>query len=435
MALNPRNLLCRKTLQWSLALLFLSATTLSTYSQRLATLEVKLTRSAAGLQVPVHLMLDNITHLPDSVLQLVEVQGNKRTAVAFQVDGGTDRKLTWLMDDDRQTRRYELIRSTPSGQASGSVEVVHSDGALTLRAGEKNLLRYQMEVVFPPKSINPVFARGAFIHPLWSPRGHILTRIQPPDHYHHYGIWNPWTHVLYDGDTVDFWNLNARQGTVRFAGITSAKSGDVFAEFEALHDHIVFRPGQQPPSHERDSGQVAMRELQTVRTYAPSDGANYYITDISVNLNCIGKPVRLLEYRYGGLGWRATEQWTKENSRVLTSEGKTRKEADGSKARWCIVEGTVDGENAGAVMMSYPSNYNHPEPLRIWPENANRNRGDMFANFSPTKDMDWPLRPGKEYTLRYRLVVFDGQFNKEQAEAAWHDFAYPPTVTVVQTLR
>ena len=117
--------------------------------------------------------------------------------------------------------------------------------------------------------------------------------------------------------------------------------------FEALHDHIVFRPGQQPPSHERDSGQVAMRELQTVRIYAPSDGANYYITDISVNLNCIEKPVRLLEYRYGGLGWRATEQWTKENSRVLTSEGKTRKEADGSKARWCIVEGTVDGENAG----------------------------------------------------------------------------------------
>jgi hypothetical protein len=135
------------------------------------------------------------------------------------------------------------------------------------------------------------------------------------------------------------------------------------------------------------------------------------------------------------MGWRATEQWTKENSRVLTSEGKTRKEADGSKARWCIVEGIVDGENAGAVMMSYPSNYNHPEPLRIWPENANRNRGDMFANFSPTKDMDWPLDPGKNYVLKYRFLVFDGAFTKEKAEAAWQDFASPPLVTVIKAGR
>jgi hypothetical protein len=149
-------------------------------------------------------------------------------------------------------------------------------------------------------------------------------------------------------------------------------------------------------------------------------------------MNCPGSPVRLLEYRYGGIGWRATEQWTRENSSVLTSEGKTRKEADGSLARWCIVEGPVDSENTGAVMMSYPANYNHPEPLRIWPENSNRNRGDMFANFSPTKNMDWLLEPGQNYVLKYRFVVFNGEVTPGQAEAGWRYFADPPVVKITK---
>jgi len=139
----------------------------------------------------------------------------------------------------------------------------------------------------------------------------------------------------------------------------------------------------------------------------------------------------LLAYRYGGLGWRATEFWDKNNCEVLTSEGKTRKDTDGSKARWCIVQGTLPGnDSGGAVMLSYPANYNYPEPLRIWDENSNGGRGDMFANFSPTKDKDWLLEPGKTYLLKYRLVVFNGRFDAAKAESAWQNFTKPPVVKV-----
>jgi len=79
--------------------------------------------------------------------------------------------------------------------------------------------------------------------------------------------------------------------------------------------------------------------------------------------------------------------------------------------------------------MSFPKNYNHPEPLRIWPENQ-YNRGDMFANFCPTKDMDWNLMPGNKYNLRYRFLVYNGRLDREKAESAWNYFAYPPKVTV-----
>jgi len=50
-------------------------------------------------------------------------------------------------------------------------------------------------------------------------------------------------------------------------------------------------------------------------------------------------PFLILEYRYAGLGWRATEPWNKDNSEALTSEGKTRKDADGTTAKMVIVQG------------------------------------------------------------------------------------------------
>ena len=415
---------CLRTLRKPQALLIALVAALPLHAQKLATLEVNLSAASnTGIEIPVQVALDPITHLPDSVLALVEIQGKKRIPVAFQLEESGERKLTWMVADNLRKRVFELVKRGEKSKTAPFITALNEDGSLTLRAGGRNLLRYQFETVYPPAGVNPVFKRSAFIHPLWSPHGQVLTRIQPRDHYHHYGIWNPWTHVLFEGDTVDFWNLSAKQGTVRFGGFNSIVTGNVFGEYAARHEHVAFsKDGKE---------KVAIDEIQMVRVYAPHDNADYYIADITVLLNCPGSPVRLLEYRYGGLGWRATEQWTKENSNVLTSEGKTRKEADGSKARWCIVEGTVDGENTGAVMMSYPSNYNYPEPLRIWPENANGNRGDMFANFSPTKDMDWPLEPGRNYLLRYRFIVFNGSFGKEKAEIAWQYFASPPAVKVI----
>jgi hypothetical protein len=395
---------------------------LTCQAQKLATLEVNLTANSLGLDIPVHANLDEITFLPDSALSLVEVQGRQKIPVNFQIEHGQNRRITWLVGDKLKKQVYELSKTSSAQKSKDpSIHAVDEDGALTIRAGQRNLLQYHHDVVYPPKGIDTVFKRSAFIHPLWSPHGQVLTRIQAPDHYHHYGIWNPWTHVLYEGDTIDFWNLNGKQGTVRFANFTSIVSGTVFAEYAALHEHVALRPREK----------VALNEVQTVRLYVPENNPDYYIADITVQLNCPTSPVLLLEYRYGGLGWRTTEQWTKDNSTVLSSEGKTRKDADGSKARWCIVQGTVDNEQAGAVMMSFPANYNHPEPLRIWPENQ-YNRGDMFANFATTKDTDWLLTPGKNYVLRYRFIVFNGNFSKEKAERAWQHFANPPHVTVIK---
>jgi hypothetical protein len=393
------------------------------FGQKIATLEVSLSQPAYGLDIPVSIDLDAITYASDTILNLFEVSGKNSTAIPFQIEPGNPRRLHWIVTTGTaagEKHVFELVKGKADNKSV--VTATEKDGALIIHKGDQNLLQYYFRTVYPPEGVDTAYKRSGFIHPLWSPKGQVLTRIQPPDHYHHYGIWNPWTHVEYEGDKIDFWNINSKQGTVRFANFTSVENGSVFAEFGALHEHVVFK---------KSGGEkVALNEVQNIRVYRPQEDQDFFIVDFNISLNTAGEsPFKILEYRYAGLGWRTTEKWDKNNSIVLTSEGKTRKDADGSKARWCIVQGEIDDEYAGVVMMSFPINYNYPEPLRIWPENQN-NRGDMFANFCPTKDMDWLLEPRQNYVLRYRFLVYNGSVDKEKAESAWYYFAYPPKVFV-----
>lgn len=398
---------------------------ISIHAQRIATLEADLSKATNGLAVPASIDLDKITFSSDSVLTLVEVVGNKRTSIPFQISQGEHRTLNWMVKAPAANTSKKIIFELQNKSSDEKFEEISAglnDGALTISSGNKNLLRYWYKTVYPPTGIDTAFKRSAFIHPLWTPNGQELTRIQAPDHYHHYGIWNPWTHVLFEGDTVDFWNLKGRKGTVRFGKFIAINNGPVFSEFKALHEHVAFKKG--------GGEKVAMNELQTVRVYKTGEKQDYYNVDVTIEMNCASSsPVLLLEYRYAGLGWRATEKWNKNNSEVLTSEGKNRKESDGTNGRWFIVQGALDNDYGGAVMMSYPGNYNHPEPMRIWPENSNTT-GEMFAMFAPTKNKDWLLKPGQTYTLKYRFVVFNGHFTKDKAESAWQYFATPPPVTI-----
>lgn len=290
-----------------------------------------------------------------------------------------------------------------------------SDG-LHIGYKQQKLLTYQFNTVYPPAGQDTNYKRSGFIHPLNTPNGQTLTRIQPPDHYHHYGIWNPWTHTVFEKDTIDFWNIKGHQGTVRFAKFTSQKNTPEAVEYTALHEHIVFKKD--------GTEKTALNEWQTVKVHSYNEKDKSYVIDITSSMECASaSPLLIVAYRYAGLGWRATDYWNKDNSEMLTSEGNTRDNTDNSKAKWIITYGSLpDNDEGGIIMLSHPSNYNHPEPLRIWDKKANGGRGDVFVNFAPTKDKDWLLEPGKTYILKYRLVVFNGKKDAVKAEKAWQSF-------------
>lgn len=385
-------------------------------SQKIASFKVSPKATpASSMSYNAQVNLDKVTFLDQEQLSLIEVNENIRREVPFQIENGKSRILHWKINKESTAGAlsYDLILKK-SNAPSSTLKLKRENGLLTVSKGGSNLLGYQYQFMPAPAGKDPAYGRSGFIHPLNTPKGDTLTWIQPADHYHHYGLWNPWTHVLFEGDTLDFWNLNKKQGTVRFAQFLKQEDGPIFAEYSALHEHVVFKNGTE---------KVALNEVQNVRVYQPEE--DLYILDFSIDMSPAGDaPFHILEYRYGGFGWRATESWNDKNSEVITSEGKSRKESDGSTARWCIVQGELGQNYGGAILMSHPTNYNHPEPLRIWPEGSNGD-GDMFVNFAPTKNMDWVLKSNNTYNLKYRLLVFNGNMTAEKAEAAWQEYVNP----------
>ena len=198
-------------------------------AQKIASFEVELTSPTNGIEIPTSVSLDNISFVPDSLLTLVEVSGAKRTPIPFQITQSKNRVIHWIIlprNDGNKKRVYELVKGKPSN--FDQMSAVMKDGSLTIQSGNKNLLRYWYKTVYPPAGIDSAFKRSGFIHPLWTPNGQELTRIQAPDHYHHYGIWNPWTHVLFEGDTVDFWNLRGRKVQCDLGNLLRVTSGLYF---------------------------------------------------------------------------------------------------------------------------------------------------------------------------------------------------------------
>jgi len=308
--------------------------------------------------------------------------------------------------------------------------IEETDGALVILLDGVRVLTYAKAETPVPEGVNPLFRRSAYIHPLRSPGGEVLTRIQPPDHYHHYGIWNPWTHTRIDGKRIDFWNLGEGQGRVRFAELLDTWTGEGSAGFLVRQEHVWYP--------EEGTGKVAINETWRVEVSAaessrgegsPQPGGSEgrrYTVDLDVTLNCpLEGGILLEQYRYGGgLGFRATKRWGTDNSTVRTSEGKTRKDADGSHGRWVIVEGesSVPEGRSGILFLSHPGNQAHPEPMRVWPQDQYEGKSNLFFEFCPIRHQEWPLEQGKDYLLKYRMVVFDGTLDPAEATHCWQQF-------------
>ncbi|MRG48516.1 hypothetical protein GFS24_25595 [Chitinophaga sp. SYP-B3965] len=346
---------------------------------------------------------------------LVTFLGKNETVVPaqFQEDGS----LVWQLEKDLpagEQRVYEIWAEGRGG--TDIVKVETTPTAYLLKNEGKQVLQYNYAVMNPPAGIDTAFKRSGFIHPAWTPAGRVLTNIHPKDHYHHFGIWNPWTDTKYEKDTVDFWNLKKLSGTVRFAKLVQLTNGKVFGGFHVLQEHIVLTKPEK----------IAMKEDLEVTAYG---GKGAQVWDYNSTLRCAGtSPITLLEYRYGGgFAIRGAAEWNNENSVVLTSEGKSRKDADNTHGRWFKIAGALTGGKGGLLVLSAPDNFNSPQPVRIWPEKDQN--GQVFAMFSPTKDRSWELTPGNVYPQKYRVITFDGDLTAAEAEAYWNDYAFPPECT------
>ncbi len=275
------------------------------------------------------------------------------------------------------------------------------------------LISYQAEPMKNPKG-GEGFKGSDFIHPLKTPSGFTITELQPADHLHHFGLWWPWKYVSKEGQKVLFWELQRGKGRVEARG--GEKSGNGFT---ATSVYTVHAPNGKTEEWISEKVKASVSELID----SPARG---YFLDIEIDQSVLGEQsLEIVKYRYSGFSLRSTFEWNRNNSTMITSEGREHPESNLTRARWVLLQGPNDTEGrAGVLLMSHPANRNHPEHLHTWDNWKPGPRHDsVFVNFNPVQNEPFTMRPGEVYVRRYRLFVFDGAIDTDKAERLWKDWA------------
>ncbi len=366
--------------------------------------------------------------LVGEALRLEEIRGTERVGVPMQIEAGDVPKVWWILSgttEAGQSRTFGLVKGEPV--PAPAVKVVKNDKTLCVQIDDAQVLQYNCAVVPLPEDIKPargtreLYSRSGFIYPLWSPQGNIVSEIHPADHRHHFGLWMPWTHTEYEGKLVDFWNIQDGTGTVRFSKYLSTSVGPIYGGFEVEQDHVALKTAR--------GEKTILKEVWDIRVYnvgGPDKG--YWLWDFkSTQRNVTDKPLIQDEYRYGGFAYRGAKEWKGPRAGYLTSAGKTRDNANGTRARWCDVYGDINSVPEGVTILSHPGNFRHPEPVRIVPGKE----GDYsYFVYAPSVLGAWEMKPGADHVFRYRLFVHEGKPDAERDERVWRDYAEPPQVAV-----
>jgi hypothetical protein len=282
------------------------------------------------------------------------------------------------------------------------------------------------------------------LYPLTSAHGTKITRYYPlesragerVDHPHHIGLW------LNYGDVngFDFWNNSdairgdrvTRMGTIYHKAIKNMQDGE---------------QGVLEVTAEWMSG-AGEKLLDEDTKFVFQGSENMRIIDRITTLTAVGQKVNFTDNKEGMLGLRVTRQLelptdeslrltdsegkvtevrVKDNTGVtgdyLTSEGIQGEAVWGTRAKWCVLNGTVDGEKLSVAIFDFPDNvgyptYWHARPYGLFAANTLGQKP-----LSNGKDeLNFALEAGGSVTFKYRTVIFSGETSKEQVEAEYNKF-------------
>ncbi|MDC0048523.1 PmoA family protein [Verrucomicrobia bacterium] len=293
-----------------------------------------------------------------------------------------------------------------------ALEVSEDDNTIKILDGTNALLVYHKSEVLPPKGSDPSYKRSAFIHPLKTPKGAIVTSIHPDDHLHHVGLWHAWVNTSHGTEKIDFWNLKKKEGTVRYKKTISLNQESDKKGFTVLQEHIATYEGKKPITIIEESFSVGIvKEKNT-----------YFIDYVSEQKNVTSQDLELPAYRYGGpIAYRGPANWTNENSQVLTSENKNRSNGHATRGKWCAFSGPMDDGNALVAILCHPANHDAPQRMRIWPPSSHN--GAIFFNYVPAQENAWKLTPKKMNKFSYKIIISDTKIDKKMIESAWLKYA------------
>lgn len=240
-----------------------------------------------------------------------------------------------------------------------------------------------------------------YIHPIAAPDGAgVLTENAPAHH--------PWQHGLYTGlnevNGVGFWEEglrnNPKDGTFHPRSLKSPIVKGLNAQWEVETEWCS--PDDFPM-------------LEEVQSWTFTDLGNAYVLDLEWTLRAY-TDITFGRYDYGGLFIRMPYR-QELGGNALSSEGLTKEEMDGKRARWAAVSMPIPGRDtaAGAALMDHPSNPEHPVPWRV----------DRQLGVSPSPCIAgaWQLQAGASQLFKHRVYLFTGEINAAEIEEMWKEFS------------
>src|SRR5216117_710889 len=292
----------------------------------------------------------------------------------------------------------------------------------------------------------PTTLKKPTLYPLRAASGVVVTRGWPldprpgerVDHPHQVGLW--FDHGDVNG--LDFWNNSDaipaaradKMGTILHRTVRGAKSGRGEGTLDVTAQWV------------NSQGKPLLRE-DTRFVFRAADGLR--AIDRITTLTALDAPVTFTDNKEGLIGLRVAraleqpantpEVFTDAAGHATTvpmlnnegvtghyrsSEGLEGDSVWGTRGRWTMLTGVVQGEPVTLAILDHPKNVGFPT---YWHA---RGYGLFAANplgekvFTNGKgELNFKLAPGQSTTFRHRVLILSGTATPDQIEAYYRDFA------------
>lgn len=255
--------------------------------------------------------------------------------------------------------------------------------------------------------------RKPHLHPVATPSGLVLTRVEPPDHPWQRGVW--FVVKFVDGD--NFWEEGGTGGW----GVQRHERRPPLVDGVVDGELAWIRP---------DRSTVAIHEQRRLRHVALGDDA--YAIDWDVTLRAPRdavldrSPYNGQWGGYSGLAFRGRSDWR--DTRLLLDDGQSRDRVAPQRSRWCDLSGPGVGglPGGGMCVLDHPRNPAHPVPFYATSRERSAGYGEGWANtLYPAFLWDGPISLAADDALRfrYRIAVHDGVWDQARCAAAWEAYA------------
>jgi hypothetical protein len=365
---------------------------------------------------------------------IVTFPANLDPKTQYQLHTGPDTIPLQILPDHRalfvlkqlkaNTTKTYTIEPTRAEILAG-IPIQRDANNLTFTLNQHEVLKYNGDLTPLPVGYEPSYQRGGYISPIFTPSGKLVSDDYADNHRHHHALWAAWTKTDFEGRHPDFWNMGDKKGRVEFVSLDSTFTGPLASGLSAKHRYVDLTAPTGP--------KTALNETWETTVYRVGTDPNkpYFLFDVTLTQTCAtDQPLILPKYLYGGIAFRGHKEWNGKGDACtfLTSEDKDRTNGNETRARWCYIGGKIPGENGastfgGLTILSHPSNFRSPQPVRIHPDMP-------YFTFAPQQLGEFKIEPGTPYVSHYRIVTTDGPADKDLFDRLWNDFATPAEVTI-----